>query len=223
MILAATEDLVGGSWSVLPLEAILMSIVWITTKGHVDAHGLCYCLKSGWYPWPVLPLEAMSMSTACTVAKGHNGACGLCSGQELLWCLWSELLPETMLRYMVHADGCWRSCECLWSLCYHQKPCGSPWSMLPLTENVKEASFSVVSIISVSHLRMRDIEGFCDYLFLPTRTFPKRNSLDRKPLKRTLNLILWRWLLWLRQKSIQSRDVSFFFLIPQRSCIMVFP
>lgn len=141
MALAATEDHVGGSWSVLPQEAIWMSTVWITTKGHVDAHGLCCYLKSGWCPWPVLPLEAMSMSMACTVAKGHNGACGLCCGQELFWCLLSELLPETMLRFMSHANGCWRSCGCLWSLCYHQKPCRSSWSMLPLTVNVKEVFF----------------------------------------------------------------------------------
>lgn len=196
MALAATEDHVGGSWSVLPQEAIWMSTVWITTKGHVDAHGLCCYLKSGWCPWPVLPLEAMSMSMACTVAKGHNGACGLCCGQELFWCLWSELLPETMLRFMSHANGCWRSCGCLWSLCYHQKPCRSSWSMLPLTVNVKEV-FSVVSIIADSYLRMRDTSvTFSFPLLAPTS--PKRNSRDRKSLKRTLNLILWRWLLWLR-------------------------
>jgi hypothetical protein len=37
---------------------------------------------------------------------------------------------------------------------------------------------------SGSRLRMKDIDGLCDNLF-PTQPL-KRNSLDRKPLKRTL-------------------------------------
>jgi hypothetical protein len=37
-----------------------------------------------------------------------------------------------------------------------------------------------------SHLVTRDLEGFCDNLSSPPPTPQKRNSLDRKPLKRTL-------------------------------------
>lgn len=61
-----------------------MSVVWITTKGHVDARGLSCCLKSCSCPWSVLPLEAMSMSMACAMAKGHNGTNGLLCAQGLL-------------------------------------------------------------------------------------------------------------------------------------------
>lgn len=59
--------------------------------------------------------------------------------------------------------------------------------MLSLTVNVKETSFAVVSMIADSQLRMRDIEGFWT-TSLPYTHPPKKNSLDRKPLKRTLNL-----------------------------------
>jgi hypothetical protein len=41
----------------------------------------------------------------------------------------------------------------------------------------------MVSMTADSQLRMRGIEGFCNNLFLSKSHSPKRNSLNRKPLK----------------------------------------
>jgi hypothetical protein len=55
-----------------------------------------------------------------------------------------------------------------------------------LTVKGKDASFSVVSMTADSQLRERDIEGFCGNPYIHLPTHPQSNSLDRKPLKRTL-------------------------------------
>lgn len=39
-------EIILCSWPVFPQEAIFMPMVWITTKGHVKAPGLCCHLKS---------------------------------------------------------------------------------------------------------------------------------------------------------------------------------
>lgn len=55
--------------------------------------------------------------------------------------------------------------------------------MLLLTVKGKGASFAVVSMIADLESRMRDTDGVCA---APTLPAPKKPSLDRKALKRTL-------------------------------------
>lgn len=57
--------------------------------------------------------------------------------------------------------------------------------MLLLTVKGKEASSAVVLMTADSQLRKEDKEGFCGNLYTPS-ILPKRNSLDRKPMERTL-------------------------------------
>lgn len=84
-------------------------------------------------------------------------------------------MPQrTMLRTVVHADAGDR--VDVHGLSCHQKPRGSPRSMLLLTVKVKEATSAIVLLTTDSQLRKRVIEGFCDNFNLPSS---KSNSLER--------------------------------------------
>ena len=58
-------------------------------------------------------------------------------------------------------------------LCYHQKPCGDPWSMFSLTVKIKEATFAEILMAEDAQLRGRDMESFCDNPYLPPLPTPK--------------------------------------------------
>jgi hypothetical protein len=55
--------------------------------------------------------------------------------------------------------------------------------MLPTAIKGKEATLAMVLVTADSPLRKRDTEDLCDNSSLPLK---KGNSLDRKPLKRSL-------------------------------------
>lgn len=67
--------------------------------------------------------------------------------------------------------------------------------VLQLTVTSKEATFAVILMIAYAQLRKRVIEGFCD-LYSPQSPPPQSSSLDKKPLKRTL------------QKYVKGTEVS---------------
>lgn len=89
-------------------------------------------------------------------------------------------------------------------LCYHQKPSGSPGFLLPLTIKSKKASLVVILITVVALLRKTDMEPY----LLPT--FPKSNSLSRKPSKRTLFLLIsfFFLLIYLTSHSLHTHPWS---------------
>ena len=68
---------------------------------------------------------------------------------------------------MAHADAGGYVDVC--DPCCGQKACESPQSVLPLAVKDMEATFAMVLMTSDSQLRKRDIEGFCDtlYIFIP--------------------------------------------------------
>lgn len=68
--------------------------------------------------WSVLPPETMVISLVYLTAGGKMDICGLGCCPMLYWYLWSMLPPKAM------------SIVC--GPCYHQRPCGCPWSVLPL-------------------------------------------------------------------------------------------
>jgi hypothetical protein len=79
-----------------------------------------------------------------------------------------------MLKSVTHADT-------------RDQPCGSPCSVPLLTVKDKEATFAVVLMTTDSQLRKREIGLFDNpYLPIPSYSPQKSNSLDRKPLRRTL-------------------------------------
>lgn len=170
------------SKSMLPLRAMSGSVVlssWrlykcpysVTTEGHSDVHGLCWCLKPCWCLWTMLPLGAILLREAITTWEA-------CSATQY-WCPLSRL-PLRALSGPTSA----KSHVC--ALCLHQEPCRGPWSMLPLTVKSK-ATFVVISMTADVQLRGRDMEGFWDNHYPNSNHRPsKSNSLHRKPTKRTL-------------------------------------
>lgn len=88
-----------------------------------------------------------------------------------------------MLKSVVHVTT--RGQVDICSLCCGQKPCRSPWSVLSLIVNDKEASFAVVLMYWWLQIHNWGREREMFYGNLSPRTHP-RNSLYRKPLKWTL-------------------------------------
>lgn len=72
-------------------------------------------------------------------------------------------------------------------LCYHQKPCGDPWSMFSLTVKIKEATFAEILMAEDAQLRGRDMESFCDNPYCPSPNLhPKSQKEQPRPPKRVL-------------------------------------
>jgi hypothetical protein len=106
----------SGTGVFLQLGSVLMLMASVTIEGHVDACGLCCCLKPC-CQWAILPPGALLMWVACYTAWGHvdvhgpGSLWGPCLG---LWsycirelCPWIVLAPETLWRSMAHAPaGC---------------------------------------------------------------------------------------------------------------------
>lgn len=133
-----------------------------------DMSGLHCHMRSWWEPWPVLMPRATMVSVAHSVIKSCQvDVYGLHCHQRPCLGLW-RLLTETLWMFVVWAVA------------------RSRWSLLPLTVKGKEGSFATVLMTADPQLRKRDIGGFCDntYPYLPP--WLQSNSLDTKPLKRTL-------------------------------------
>lgn len=91
-----------------------------------------------------------------------------------------------MLRFVVHADGCWRPCGCLWYLCYFQKPM-CKFMIHAATYWKCQGSFCCSGIYDCRLTVENERYGrLLQHLSPPLS--PQRNSLDRKSLRRTLNL-----------------------------------
>lgn len=113
--------------------------------------------------------RARSMSMIYTTTGDHDEVRGLCKCQRPWgWMTVACVLPEMMWESMTHVQAV----------------------------KDKEVSFAVVSMTADSRLIMRDIEVFRDNLShthshsCPNPSPPKRNGLDRKPLKRTLKVVM---------------------------------
>lgn len=98
-----TRPLQKPPWSVLSLEAMLVSVVsgghagicvpvccsrlhWclistVCIAAGCHVYGSWYYERTGGHPWAVLPLVAMLMYTPCAASEVHNGVGGLCCDQ----------------------------------------------------------------------------------------------------------------------------------------------
>ena len=101
----------------------------------------------------------MFIFLACSVTKGYDGVHGL-------------YFPRG------HVD--------VHDLYCHQRPCGSPICAPFLLRATPHPTFVVVSMTADLQLRKADIENFSDNPYHPLPPLPKNNSLDEKPLRRTL-------------------------------------
>lgn len=155
-MLESTKGHVAGLWS-----------CWIGWGGDLDV--LCYHWRPGRCLWSLLPPEAMLMSVICAPLEGHVDVCGL------------SLRDVMMVMACAVAEGNVDVC----GLCYHQKTCGSPWSVLPLTVMFRKTSSAVVLMTADSQLRKRDIEGFCD-----DPQPHQKKQLRQELLKRTLKICI---------------------------------
>lgn len=154
-----------------PVWAHFPTMAWICVevcgpscnKGYVDVCGLCCSLEPGW----------------C-----NNLRCYLWPW----WCLWS-LLPLRALSGSVVVLQLGLE---LWSVVcvVHQKPCGSPWSMIPLIVKSMEASFAIM----IDECRCIDNKAGHERLLWQLLSLPLplphpwSNILNRKLLKRTLKM-----------------------------------
>lgn len=59
------------TWHYWIRRALLMTVAHVTTKGHMDALGLCCHLKPYWCLWPVLPSKDMMVSVVHAVTRNH--------------------------------------------------------------------------------------------------------------------------------------------------------
>lgn len=126
----------------------------------------------------------------CVKAWGDIGVPRLCHSQALCWCEQPKLPPEAMLMSKTGnaSDGLVWVHGHVHGLCCHHKPCGGPWSILPLTVKSKRLLLLCYGWLK-THSWER--EGHGRFLWqLPHSHQPppplKSNSLHRKPLKRTL-------------------------------------
>lgn len=130
-----------GLLSMLPTEAMWMSVVQGFTRNHIE---VLVPRRTCWCPSPVLTLEAMWMLVVCAPAWNWGDVHGLdClpriygylwpMAQKPHWYLGSVLPSRTMIASVahtgteVHVDVC--------GLYYHQRPYWCPWSkQLPETK-----------------------------------------------------------------------------------------
>lgn len=101
-------------WSVLPAEAMFVSVVHFTARGHIFIWpGLDCCLRPCGCRWSRLSSKAMFIPTVCAPTGGHVNVCGswyhkgpvdvhgLCCCWGPWWCLWSMLWLRTLLMSVV--------------------------------------------------------------------------------------------------------------------------
>ena len=137
-------------------KAILMPIDCVSAWGHVDVHGPCYHWRPFGSMWPVLSSEFMLMCMDGATARGHGDVSALCCRLSPCCCPWPMLTLRGVEVWWCPGLCCGRG-PCLGSAlpletmlmpeagCCHQKPHGSPWSVLTLTIKNKEAPFSVIT------------------------------------------------------------------------------
>ena len=94
----------------------------------------------------------------CATSCSHADVCRQCCHREP--CLWSVLMTETLWKPMNY--------------------------IYPKVYKEQITILAVISMTSDALLRKRDMEDFCDNLFLYLSTPPITNGLDRKPLERNL-------------------------------------
>lgn len=58
-----------SSMALLHPGSVLMSLSQVTTKGHIDARGLCYNLWPCWWPRAMLPLGAIQIWVICATTR----------------------------------------------------------------------------------------------------------------------------------------------------------
>lgn len=93
-------------WLMLPLRAICMSMVCVTSWSYVCVHGSCCHNESFWYECPALQLEAIWCPWPLLSPRAvYDGICCSCCIRGLCWCLGSVLTPETMLGSIAYADA----------------------------------------------------------------------------------------------------------------------
>lgn len=106
-----------GSVLLLQPGTMLMSMVYVTSVGHMYVYGLCHLPK----------VILMSMSSAVT--GGHINVSGLHCHLGSYWCLCHMKSMSgfvILLQFGVCADVCGQ--------CYHQRPSTCLWSVLPPKE-----------------------------------------------------------------------------------------
>lgn len=108
-------------WSVLPPEALLMSVGHAAAGDYTGIHGLNCCRGPCGFPWSVMSQRAILMSMGIAAAGDHVEAHSQFCWQRpcRCWCdfhgphchwgpywyQWPVLLYETMWRSMIHAPG----------------------------------------------------------------------------------------------------------------------
>lgn len=157
---------------------------WDHAVGHIDVHVIWYHPGPWRYSWSVLPPEALLMSADCAYWKPWEPCWSpwyCCIRDQVdVHTMWIPIwIPECMFMsvdWIVIEDFvckcglyCYRRpCWGQWT-CLHWKPGGylqipyrSLWSKLLLTVNSKETFIWSGTRDS----RLKDIEGFCDNLYL---------------------------------------------------------
>lgn len=142
--------------SMQSLRAILVSVILLWPGNHISVCGPCYHWRPCGGPWSMLPLEIILMSLACTAPEDHDSSCGPCCHKGTCWWSWSMLSQKAMWTFII---------------------------CIPANYNEQGSFFAVVLITAESHLRKRDIEGFCDNHY--TYSTLQSNNLCQKSLERT--------------------------------------
>lgn len=151
-----------------------------TTEGHEDVYGLC---RAG----PTMP--RLGSCSYCYLFCVNVS--GWCCHQKPWRCSWFILRNKVMWISMILAtlEGFVWVCSLtatrnpVSGLCWHQKPCWSPQSMLH-EYNEQISCFSSIKVLKTAdaQLGQRHLKDFCQnpyhYLNPPP---PKSNSLNRKP------------------------------------------
>lgn len=66
-------------WSVLPLKAMQMSMVYAAAWNNLDIQRMCCHWRPYWCGWPALPPKAMLISIVWAVSEGCLGPWSCCS------------------------------------------------------------------------------------------------------------------------------------------------
>lgn len=161
-------------WSALLPEVMLMSDGHASTGSHTDLNGLHYHLgivisgtrlplRAMSEPIVLLPPGSMLMFMTHITAKDHANVHSLCcnmkpAGVHGPFCHQGKYLNEWLLLppevqaapesiVWVHGLTVAGDSVCVRDLHCHQKPRGSPQSVLPLTIMIKKTTYEVISMI----------------------------------------------------------------------------
>lgn len=144
-------------WPWLLPETMLMFVGGAAARGHTDLSSLHLCLRPWW----------------CLGRCSQWGPClGLvfCCCQGLCWCQWTMSPLRFLWMSIVWDVSEGLLCVCgliaagshVCGLYCHRKPCGSPWSVFPLTVKSNKVNSVVISLTADVLLRKKEMEGFCD-------------------------------------------------------------